>query len=74
MAKVLVLLTPGGFYGAVNEMNAPAQKMEIPADEVFTYATMDLMKTMAIFEKYGIHILSLEEIAEQMPQFPLLAQ
>jgi len=74
VAKVLVLITPGGFYSAVNEMNAPAQKMEIPADEVFTYATMDLTKTIVIFEKYGIHILSSEEIAQQMPQFPLPAQ
>jgi quercetin dioxygenase-like cupin family protein len=74
VVKVLVLITPGGFYSAVNEMNAPAQKMEIPADEVFTYATMDLTKTIEIFEKYGIHILSSEEIAQQMPQFPLPAQ
>jgi hypothetical protein len=52
-------------------MNEPAQKMEIPSDDVLTYANMDLTKTMEIFEKYGVHILSPEEVAEQMPEFPL---
>lgn len=69
--EVLTFITPGGFLNAVNQMNAPAQKMEIPADEVFTYATMDLTKTMEIFEKYGVRFLSPEEIAQQMPQFHL---
>jgi hypothetical protein len=53
-------------------MNEPAQKMEIPPDDVLTYANMDLTKTMEIFEKYGVHLLSPEEIAEQMLEFPLV--
>jgi hypothetical protein len=65
------VVTPGGFMNAVNQMNERAQKMEIPSDDVLTYANMDLTKTMEIFEKYGVHILSPEEIAEQMPEFPL---
>lgn len=67
----ITLMTPGGFSSAVNKMNEPAQKMEIPPDDVLTYANMDLTKTMEIFEKHGVHILSAEEIAEQMPEFPL---
>ena len=68
----ITLITPGGFFNAVNKMNEPAQKMEIPSDDVLTYANMDLTKTMEIFEKYSVHLLSPEEIAEQMPEFPLV--
>jgi quercetin dioxygenase-like cupin family protein len=68
----IVLITPGGFLNAINQMNEPAQTMEIPSDDVLTYANMDLTKTMEIFETYGIHILSPEEVAEQMPEFPFV--
>ena len=44
--------------------------MAIPSDDVLTYANMHLTKTMEIFEKYGVHILSPEEVVEQMPEFP----
>jgi quercetin dioxygenase-like cupin family protein len=67
----ITVITPGGFFNAVNKMNEPAQKMEIPSDDVLTYANMDLTKTMEVFEKYGVHILSPEEVAKQMPEFPL---
>jgi mannose-6-phosphate isomerase-like protein (cupin superfamily) len=66
----ITLITPGGFLNAVNQMNEPAQKMEIPSDDVLTYANMDLTKTKEIFETYGVHILSPEEVAEQMREFP----
>jgi quercetin dioxygenase-like cupin family protein len=46
----ITLITPGGFLNAVNQMNEPAQKMEIPSDDVLTYANMDLTKTKEIFE------------------------
>jgi len=68
--RVLTLLTPGGFMKAVAPMAAPAQKMEIPSDMV-TYATADLKDTMAIFMKHGLRFLSPEEIAHQMPAFPV---
>jgi hypothetical protein len=55
---------------AINGMAAPAQKMEIPADDAPTYATSNLEETMKIFEQYGVHLLSREEIAHQMPEFP----
>ena len=55
---------------AINEMAAPAEKMEIPADDALTYATSNLEETMRIFEQYGVHLLTQEEIAHQMPEFP----
>jgi mannose-6-phosphate isomerase-like protein (cupin superfamily) len=67
---MLALITPGGLMDAINEMAAPAQKMEIPADDALTYATSNLEETMKIFEQYGVHLLTPEEIAHQMPEFP----
>ena len=67
---VLVLMAPGGFLNAANKMNAPAEKMDLPSEDTLTYATADLTETMKIFEKYGVRLLSPEEIAQQMPQFP----
>jgi uncharacterized cupin superfamily protein len=64
---VITLITPGGFFNAVNKMNEPAQRLEIPSDDVLTYANMDLTRTREIFEEYGIRLLTPEEIAEQMP-------
>jgi mannose-6-phosphate isomerase-like protein (cupin superfamily) len=64
---MLALITPGGLMDAINEMAAPAQKMEIPADDAPTYATSNLEETMKIFEQYGVHLLTQEEIAHQMP-------
>ena len=68
-AHVLALMTPGGFLDAINKMNAPARTMEIPADSE-TYATADLTATMAVFSKFGVEMLSPDEIAEQMPEYP----
>jgi len=63
-------MTPGGFLNAINKMNAPARTMEIPSD-MATYATADLTATMAVFIKYGMRMLSPEEIAEQLPAYPV---
>jgi len=68
---MLALITPGGFMDAIKDMAAPAEKMEIPADDAVTYATANLEGTMRIFEQYGVHLLTPEEIAHQMPEFPL---
>jgi hypothetical protein len=39
----IALLVPGGFLDAVNRMNAPAERMEIPTDhDTVTYANGDL--------------------------------
>ena len=63
---VLALITPGGFLNAIHQMKAPARTMQIPSD-METYATADLTATMAVFLKYGVRMLSPEEIADQMP-------
>jgi hypothetical protein len=65
---VLAIMTPGGFLNAINKMNAPARTMEIPSD-METYATADLTATMAVFIKYGVRMLSPDEIAEQFPAY-----
>ena len=65
----LALMTPGGFMDAINNMNAPARTMQIPSD-METYATADLTETMAVFLKYGVRMLSPEEIAQHLPGYP----
>jgi mannose-6-phosphate isomerase-like protein (cupin superfamily) len=67
--RMLVLISPGGFIKSVASMAAPAEKLEIPSDSI-TYATADLNETIKIFLKYGVRLLSPEEIAKEMPAFP----
>jgi quercetin dioxygenase-like cupin family protein len=69
VCRVLALMTPGGFLNAINKMNAPARTMDIPSD-METYATADLIATMAVFIKYGVRILSPDEIAKELPAYP----
>jgi mannose-6-phosphate isomerase-like protein (cupin superfamily) len=54
--RMLLLITPGGFLRAINGMATPAQTLDIPRDEVFTYANMNLQETMQVFERYGVRI------------------
>lgn len=69
---LLALLTPGGFFDAVNKMNAPAERMDIPTDvDTVTYANADLTDTMKVFEQYGIRFLTPDEINAEMPQYPV---
>ena len=68
--RMLVLITPGGFMKSLALMSAPAEKLEIPSDTV-TYATADLEETIKIFLRHGVRFLSPEEIADEMPAFPL---
>jgi hypothetical protein len=63
------LITPGGFVNSINGMATPAREMEIPADDELTYSTSNLEATGKVFDKYGVHLLSPEEIAQQMPRF-----
>ena len=67
---VLALMTPGGFMNAINKMNAPARFMQIPSD-METYATSDLTATMAVFIKYGVRMLSPDEVAHFLPDYPI---
>ena len=68
----IALITPGGFFDAVNEMNAPAERMEVPTDtNAVTYANADMTDTIKIFERYGLRFLTADEIRREMPRYPL---
>jgi hypothetical protein len=68
----IALLVPGGFLDAVNKMNAPAERMEIPSDhDTVTYANGDLTDTIKLFEQYGVRFLTADEIHTTMPEYPL---
>jgi len=67
------VITPGGFFDAINKMNAPGR-----ADggaglmpDIVTYANADLTETIKVFEQYGVRLLSPDEIRAEMPQYPL---
>jgi len=69
---VILLSTPGGFLDAINKMNAPAVRMEVPTDaDAVTYANADLMETIKVFKGRGIRFLSTDEIRTEMPEYPL---
>jgi mannose-6-phosphate isomerase-like protein (cupin superfamily) len=70
--RVILLTTPGGFLDAINRMNAPAERMELPAEaDTVTYATEDLTETFKVFAERGIRFLTADEIRAEMPQYPL---
>ena len=69
VCHVLALMTPGGFFNAISKMNAPARTMDIPSD-METYATVDMAATIAVFIKFGVRMLSPDEVAQQMPAYP----
>jgi mannose-6-phosphate isomerase-like protein (cupin superfamily) len=68
----IAVITPGGFFDAINKMNAPAERMEVPADaDIVAYANADLTETIKVFVQYGVRLLSPDEIRAEMPQYPL---
>jgi quercetin dioxygenase-like cupin family protein len=71
-AHLMLLVVPGGFVDAINKMNAPAERMELPTDaDTVTYADADLTETIKVFGQHGIHFLTAEEIRTEMPQYPV---
>ena len=68
---MLVLMTPGGFMGASAAMSIPAQSLDIPPDDGVTYATVDPAETVKVFAGYGVRFLTPDEIARELPAFPL---
>ena len=71
-AHVILLVVPGGFLDAINTMNVPAERMEVPTDvDTVTYANADLTETFKVFEQHGIRFLTADEIHTEMPQYPL---
>jgi len=68
----MLFTAPGGFLEAINKMNVPAERMEVPADaDAVTYAEADLTQTINVFEQHGIRFLTPDEIRTEMPQYPL---
>ena len=68
--QVVLFTTPGGFLDAINKMNAPADRMELPTDaDSVTYASADLMETIKVFEQSGARFLTPEEIRAEMPEY-----
>jgi mannose-6-phosphate isomerase-like protein (cupin superfamily) len=68
----IVTITPGGFFDAINKMNVPAERMDIPTDvDTVTYANADLADTIKVFEQYEVRLLNPDEIHAEMPQYPV---
>jgi len=67
--RVLTLFTPGGIEEAFRSATTPAEKLGLPADAV-TYSKADLEKTAQRFGKYGIRLLTPDEVADQLPLYP----
>ena len=71
-AKLILVVTPGGFLDALNKLSTQAGQMDLPASpDTVTYATADLAETIEVFQQYGIRLLTPDEIRVEMPQFPL---
>ena len=71
-AHQILFTAPGGFLDAINKMNVPAERMELPAEaDAVTYAEADLTETIKVFEQHGIRFLTTDEIRTDMPQYPL---
>src|SRR5262249_12036165 len=71
----LTFVAPGGFFDAVNQMNAPAERLDVPTDaDTITYANADLTHTIEVFEQCGLRFLTAEEIQATMPGYPMPAR
>jgi quercetin dioxygenase-like cupin family protein len=71
-AHVILVVTPGGFCNAFQQMSAPAKRMEMPTDaDTITYAHADLTETIKLFQQYGTRFLPPDETRKEMPQYPL---
>jgi quercetin dioxygenase-like cupin family protein len=67
--RFLALAQPGGLDGYFETMSNPSTSMEIPATAT-TYADSDPAEAIALAAKYGVKMLSPEETAELLPQYP----
>jgi quercetin dioxygenase-like cupin family protein len=67
--RFLALAQPGGLDGYFEAMSNPATSMEIPATAT-TYADSDPAAAISLAAKYGVKMLSPEETAELLPQYP----
>lgn len=70
-ARMVALITPGGYADAFNRTIAPAQRMEVPtASDIVSFAKADLGETTKVFEEYGVRLLTPDEILSAMPRYP----
>ncbi|WGV25831.1 cupin domain-containing protein [Halotia branconii] len=67
--RFLALVQPGGIDGYFEAMSTPATSMEIPANAT-TYADSDSAAAIALAAKYGVKMLTPEETAKLLPQYP----
>ncbi|GAA6617654.1 cupin domain-containing protein [Scytonema sp. NUACC26] len=67
--RFLALVQPGGLDRYFETMSSPANSMEIPATAT-TYAESAPASAIALGAKYGVKILTPEETAELLPQYP----
>jgi mannose-6-phosphate isomerase-like protein (cupin superfamily)/biotin operon repressor len=67
--RLLTLVTPAGLEEVFRDMSTPAKKLEAPS-EALTYSQADLNQTVQRFTEYGVRILSPEDAAYQLPQYP----
>ena len=52
-------------------MAAPAERLEVPnGTDMTTYANSDLTHVIDVFGRYGVHLLTTEEIHATMPEYP----
>jgi hypothetical protein len=69
-AKLILVVTPGGFLDALNKLSAQAGQMDLPAGpDTVTYATADITETIKVFEQYGIRLLTPERRRRPFPGF-----
>ena len=69
--RVLVLFTPAGIEEAFRSESSPARDLNLPRGAV-TYSTADLKDTTERLGKYGVRLLSPDEVASQLPLYPKL--
>ena len=67
--RLLALFTPAGLEEVFRPWSAPAQRLELP-NGAMTYSTSDPIEIAQRLSEYGAHVLTPDEIAEQMPLYP----
>jgi mannose-6-phosphate isomerase-like protein (cupin superfamily) len=67
--RVLVLFTPAGIEEAFRNESSPAPDLGLPTGAV-TYSKADLKDTAERLGRYGVRLLSADEVASQLPLYP----
>ncbi len=71
-ARMIALITPGGYVDAYNTMNTPAQRLEMPTDpDAVAHRKADVGEANKVFNQYGVRLLTPDEILTLMPRYPL---